>query len=156
MRMRTERARMLMAGLTVRLLAALAGQGAMAKTKPAIQPILLVCENKAKKDEEVIPRYTAIMLNGPFEALVANPISPDALENFRPAEVTEHSSKRIRFTWTQLANIKTRGFAGEMPVTYKFTIDKTNNTFRVTATGAVLFIPGNGHGRCVGVKPKKT
>ncbi len=140
-------------GLAAVLAGGISGQRAEANT--AIEPITVICENRNKKNAEVIPRYTAILMEGPFDALVATPISPDAVKNFRPAEVIEHSSKRLRFAWTQMATVKTGPYAGEMTTSYKFTIDKTNNTFRVTAIGGVLVIPVSGHGRCVPLKMKK-
>lgn len=130
---------------------------AIAVPASAAEANVVFCRNKAKKDEEVIPPALAVVMTDGWKAAIANPVSPDVYDNVRPVDVVENSSKRLRLSWRQNIRVKKRGFAGEGTVQYKLTIDKPGGGFRMTATGPMLFIPGNGWGDCVAVKarPKK-
>jgi len=133
----------------VGLIFTLAGPAAAAQTN------ILLCENKASKDTEVIPKALMLVITDGWNAAIANPVSPDVYDNVRPVDVLESNEKRLRLSWRQNIVVKKRGFAGEGAVQYKLTVDKSNGSFRMTATGPMLFIPGNGWGRCYAVKAKK-
>ncbi len=118
------------------------------------QTSVLFCRNDAKKDPEVIPPALAVVLTDGWQAAIANPVSPDVYDNVRPVDVVENNAKRLRLSWRQNIAVKKRGFAGEGAVHYKLTIEKPSGKFRMSATGPMLFIPGNGWGRCVAVQAR--
>ncbi|MDQ2093315.1 hypothetical protein [Rhodalgimonas zhirmunskyi] len=121
----------------------------------AAQTSVLFCRNVAKKDVEVIPPVLAVVLTDGWNAAIANPVSPDVYDNVRPVDVIENNSKRLRLSWKQNIAVKKRGFAGEGTVQFKLTVEKQNGKFRMSATGPMLFIPGNGWGSCIAVKARQ-